>query len=115
MNWKDADILIFDYFIWWLSPKMTVLGEDWGKSATTNCYNETEPILDQGFVWSGLDRGMMKVAENAARELQSKGFKVQYVNITELSDKRKEGHPSIYRKQFLVRGHDSLVTPASVV
>ncbi|KAK1398157.1 PMR5 N-terminal domain, PC-Esterase, Trichome birefringence-like family [Heracleum sosnowskyi] len=166
MNWKDADILIFDSFIWWLSPKMTVLrgssrnsvevdnavertksykfalrtwtdwlnlhvnhtkthlffmsfspyhhtGEDWGKSANTNCYNETEPILDEGFVGSGLDRGMMKVAENAVRELQSKGFKVQYVNITELSDKRKEAHPSIYRKQWKPPTEKELENPSS--
>ncbi|KAL1816953.1 hypothetical protein DCAR_0521365 [Daucus carota subsp. sativus] len=166
MHWKDADILIFDSFMWWLSPKMTVLqgssqnseeinntvertesykmalktwtdwlnlhvnqtktqlffmsfspyhhtGEDWGKNSNTNCYNETEPILDEGFVGSGLDRGMIEVAENAVRELQSKGLKVQYVNITNLSDRRKEAHPSIYRKQWKPPTEKELANPSS--
>lgn len=88
-------------------------GEDWGKNSNTNCYNETEPILDEGFVGSGLDRGMIEVAENAVRELQSKGLKVQYVNITNLSDRRKEAHPSIYRKQWKPPTEKELANPSS--
>lgn len=75
-------------------------GEDWGKGANTNCYNETEPILEEGFWGSGSERPMMEVAENAVQQLKNNGIKVQYVNITEISDKRKEAHPSIYRRHW---------------
>ncbi|KAK1398156.1 protein trichome birefringence-like 34 [Heracleum sosnowskyi] len=164
IHWKDADMLIFNSFMWWLSPNTTVLwgsyedsldiykevgrarryemavktwtdwlnlhinrtktelffmslspyhqeGKDWGKGADTNCYNETEPILDEGFWGSGSERPMMEVAENAVQQLKNNGIKVQYVNITELSDKRREGHPSIYRKHWKPPNQEELANP----
>ncbi|KAL3531649.1 hypothetical protein ACH5RR_005170 [Cinchona calisaya] len=166
-KWTDADILVFDSFMWWLQPEMTFLwgsfessngiykkigmqlrryemalrtwsdwleihinrtktklfftslspyhkiGEDWGSSAGQNCYNETEPILEEGYWGSSSDRGMMQVAEAAIHELERRGLKVQYLNITQLSDYRKDGHPSIYRRHWVPPTKGQLSNPRS--
>ncbi|CAA3003264.1 trichome birefringence-like 34 [Olea europaea subsp. europaea] len=151
-HWTDADILVFDSFVWWLEPKMTLLwgsfgssdaiykevemklrryeialntwsdwldininrtrtklffmslspfhtlGEDWGMDTGQNCYNETKPILNEGYWGSATDREMMQIAESTIHELETRGLKVEYLNITQLSDYRKDAHPSIYRR-----------------
>lgn len=43
---------------------------------------------------------MMQVVENVLEKLKARGLNVQMLNITQLSEYRKEGHPSIYRKQW---------------
>lgn len=43
---------------------------------------------------------MMQVVENVLQDLKGRGLKVQMLNITQLSEYRKEGRPSIYRKQW---------------
>ena len=43
---------------------------------------------------------MMRVVENMLGELKTRGINVQMINITQLSEYRKEGHPSIYRMQW---------------
>ncbi|RDX83024.1 Protein trichome birefringence-like 34, partial [Mucuna pruriens] len=43
---------------------------------------------------------MMRVVENVLDDLKGRGLNVQMLNIRQLSDCRKEGHPSIYRKQL---------------
>ncbi|KAL3830225.1 hypothetical protein ACJIZ3_019027 [Penstemon smallii] len=143
-QWNDADILIFDSFVWWTDPTMTLLWGSFGSSdaiykrvemghrryemalntwsdwleininrtktkgenysVEQHCYNETEPILEE--YWGATtDHGMMHAAESSIRKLESRGLKVQYLNITQLSDYRKDAHPSIYRIQ-----HDQLIT-----
>lgn len=76
--------------------------EDWGGSSENNyyCYNETEPVpeSEEGYWGSESDRGMMKVAEAAIQELEKRGLKIHYLNITQLSEYRKDAHPSIFRK-----------------
>ncbi|XP_022880933.1 protein trichome birefringence-like 34 isoform X1 [Olea europaea var. sylvestris] len=166
-QWTDADILIFDSFMWWLKPKMTLLwgsfgspdaiykevgmrhrrfemalntwadwmefhinrnrtklffmssspfhfvGEDWGMDTSRNCYNETEPIFDEGYWGSTTDRGMMQIVESAIYELETRGLKVDYLNITQLSDYRKDAHPSIHRRYYVPLTEEQLAKPES--
>ncbi|XP_051132006.1 protein trichome birefringence-like 34 [Andrographis paniculata] len=161
-HWTDADILVFDSFIWWLQPSMTILWggsfspgssdasykqvvegmekrvyemaldtwSDWvefnvnrtrtkmffmslspmhpyGESLDVlqHCYNETEPTLEEdGY------RGRRRVetfpddfgliAQSAIQKLARRGVRVEYLNITHLSDYRKDAHPSIYTYDF---------------
>ncbi|CAH9103283.1 unnamed protein product [Cuscuta europaea] len=165
--WTNADILVFNSFMWWLEPTMTLLwgsfespnavykkvemknrryemaletwsdwlefninrsrtqmffmslspyhklARDWGMQADQNCYNETQPISRSDYWGSATDKGLMQIAETAIRRLESKGLKVNYLNITQLSDYRKDGHPTIYRKQWLPPTQEQLLDPKS--
>ncbi|XP_059668064.1 protein trichome birefringence-like 34 [Cornus florida] len=165
-HWTDADILVFNSYLWWRRPRMKVLwgsfgssdgiykevemlrvyemalktwsdwleihvnrnktklffismsptherGEEWGKGKDQNCYNEVEPISKEGYWGSGSDPKMMKVVEKVIGELKTRGLKVEMLNITQLSEYRKEGHPSINRKQWDVLSQDQLSNPTT--
>ncbi|KAH6777904.1 TRICHOME BIREFRINGENCE-LIKE 34 [Perilla frutescens var. frutescens] len=149
-HWNDADILVFDSFMWWVMPSMTILwgsfegsdaiykrvdkmhlrlyemalntwsdwlefnvnrtktklffmslspthtyGESW--NVQQNCYNETEPISKEGYWGVMSDRRMMNIIESTIKKLEMKGLRIEYLNITHLSDYRKDAHPSIYK------------------
>lgn len=87
--------------------------EDWGMPIGKNCFNETEPISNERYWGSGTDRDMMHTAEAAIEELERRGLTVQYLKITQLSDYRKDGHPSIYRKHWQPPTKDELANPTS--
>ncbi|GMP26989.1 hypothetical protein CsSME_00003187 [Camellia sinensis var. sinensis] len=148
--WTDADILVFNSYIWWRRPKLKVLwgsfgssdgiykevemlrsyelalrtwsdwldihinrtktklfftsmsptherAEEWGMPPNQKCNNETEPI-SKGHWGIDSDPRMMRVVEATIDELKARGLKVQMLNITQLSEYRKDAHPSIYRK-----------------
>ncbi|KAJ3669431.1 hypothetical protein LUZ60_011381 [Juncus effusus] len=151
--WMDADILIFNSYLWWRRPEMKVLwgsfdeedgvykkiksirayelaiktwsdwlefhidhtrtqlyfmsispthqsGDEWGSDKDGNCYNETIPITRVGYHGKGSDLRFTQVVENAIGDLKKRCINVKFLNITQLSDYRKDGHPSIYRKQW---------------
>ncbi|KAK4418894.1 protein trichome birefringence-like 34 [Sesamum alatum] len=164
-HWTDADILIFDSFMWWLEPTMTVLwgsfdspdaiykrvemrlrvfemalntwsewleininrtktklffrsispyhyyGENW--ETPQNCYNETEPIMKETYWGIGTDRDMMRITKSTIQRLETRGLRVEYLNVTNLSDYRKDGHPSIYRKFHQHLSPEQLADPKS--
>ncbi|CAL5389922.1 unnamed protein product [Camellia sinensis] len=143
-HWTDADILVFNSYIWWRKPKLKALwgsfdgvykevnmprgyemalktcnsptherGEKWGRSSDENCYNEKEPILEEGYEGSESDPEMMQKVEAAINELSRRGLKVQLLNITRLSEYRKDGHTSIYRKQWRRVTRQQLANPSS--
>jgi hypothetical protein len=45
--------------------------------------------------------------------LEEKGIHIQILNITELSDYRKDGHPTVFRKQFHPLTKEQIMNPAS--
>ncbi|KAI5663217.1 hypothetical protein M9H77_22540 [Catharanthus roseus] len=167
-HWTNADFLVFNSFMWWLSPNMTLLwgsfnspdsvykkeprrprhlemalrtwsdwldlninrtktkmffmslspfhqmGDDWGAAPDQNCYGETEPIWNERYWGKGTERCLMEKAEAAIQELEEmRGLKIQYINITQLSDKRRDGHPSIYRKRWKEPTKEELLNPSS--
>ncbi|KAL6574564.1 Protein trichome birefringence-like 34 [Orobanche minor] len=89
------------------------MAEEWGESAEQNCYGETNLILEEGYTGMGTDPKMMRMVEATIDELQQRGLYVQMMNITQLSECRKEGHPSIYRKQWEPLSEEQISNPLS--
>lgn len=165
-HWSDADILVFDSYMWWLEDTIKVLwessengngtleqvemvrryemglktwadwlenhvnhtttklffvsmspthlgGDEWGMEANQNCYNETEPIFKEGY-WGSLSKPkMMQAMEATIDKLKMRGVKVDILNITQLSEYRKDAHPSIYRRQWVPLTEEQLSKPPS--
>lgn len=72
--------------------------DDWGGEVGKNCYQETQPIVNRDYWGSGSDRKMMRVVESVITDLETRGVTVKLLNITQLSEYRKEAHLSVYRK-----------------
>lgn len=88
-------------------------GEEWGRAKGQNCYSETDQITRAGYKGNGTDPKMMKIVETVLNDLKTKGLNVQMINITQLSEYRKEAHPSIYRKQWEPLKEDHISNPSS--
>lgn len=86
---------------------------EWGGVRGENCYGETEQIFRDGYQGKGSDPRMMQVVENVLDDLKKRGVNVQMLNITQLSEYRKEAHPSIYRKQWEPLTEDQISNPKS--
>lgn len=55
---------------------------------------------------------MMRMVEETVERLSNKGVDVQILNITQLSEYRKDGHPSIYRKFWDDLGKERVANPS---
>ncbi|MBA0814858.1 hypothetical protein Gohar_020657 [Gossypium harknessii] len=92
-----------------MSPTHFWKGE-WEAGSKGNCYNETRPIDREGHWGSGSDLATMRMVDKMVSGL---GSKVTVINITQLSEYRKDGHPSIYRKFWETLSPQQLRNPAS--
>ncbi|CAD6269102.1 unnamed protein product [Miscanthus lutarioriparius] len=86
---------------------------DWGGEDKNKCFNETEPIYKTGYKAATTDYSLMATAKSYFRTLEPKGIHVQILNITELSDYRKDGHPTVFRKQYVPLTKEQIGDPAS--
>ncbi|RLM69537.1 protein trichome birefringence-like 34 isoform X3 [Panicum miliaceum] len=166
--WRDADIIIFNSYVWWRKHKADMkmkvmygsfengdarleevemldgfeialkkltewLGENidknktriffagsspthswasnWGGVDRNKCLNETEPIYKVGY--KAADYSMIDKAKSYFGTLEQKGIRFDILNITELSDYRKDGHPTVFRKQFAPLTTEQMANPAS--
>lgn len=82
-------------------------------ASNQNCYNETDPITKEGYTGRGSDYAFTRRVEAAIGRLKEKGVHVQMLNITQLSEYRKDAHPSIYRKQWDNLTEAQLANPSS--
>ncbi|CAL1378635.1 unnamed protein product [Linum trigynum] len=87
--------------------------QEWGGSSEGNCYGETDPILKEGYRGRATCPKMMQVVDNVLDGLKARGMNVQMINITQLTEYRKEGHPSIYRKQWEPLTDEQRMNPSS--
>ncbi|KAG7531002.1 PC-Esterase [Arabidopsis suecica] len=123
-QYRGADILVYNTGHWWTHEK-TSKGEDyykegsnvhpkldvdeafrkalttWGRWVDKNrrameCDDETEPIKNETYLTPYMLK--MEILETVLRGMKTL---VTYLNITRLTDYRKDAHPSIYRKQKL--------------
>ncbi|CAN6339315.1 unnamed protein product [Urochloa humidicola] len=85
----------------------------WGGVDKNKCLNETEPVYKIGYKAAGTDYSMMEKAKSYFGTLEAKGIHVKILNITELSDYRKDGHPTVFRKQFAPLTKEQMANPAS--
>lgn len=93
--------------------KKNCRAEEWGGAKGDNCYKEKEMIAEEGYWGNGSDPKMMNVVEKVIDDLKTRGLNVQMLNITQLSEYRKEGHPSIYRKQWEPLTKEQISNPNS--
>ncbi|KAF8043429.1 hypothetical protein BT93_A1690 [Corymbia citriodora subsp. variegata] len=73
--------------------------KDWGGIVGHNCFQETKPITKEGYRGSGLNSKMIHMLQKAIDKLQRRGLTVHVLNITQLSEYRKDAHTSIYKHQ----------------
>lgn len=109
-DWVDSNIdpLKKQVFFVTMSPTHQ-LSEEWKPESEGNCYNEITPIDNEGYWGSGSDLPTMRMVEKVLNRL---GSKVSVLNITQLSEYRKDGHPSIYRKFWEPRTPEQLTNPS---
>lgn len=83
---------------------------EWDPGSEGNCYNEKTPIQEEGYWGSGSDLPTMQMVEKVVKKLSSK---VSVLNITQLSEYRKDGHPSIHRKFWENLSQEQLSKPST--
>lgn len=85
-------------------------GIDWGGEPGENCYNQTTMIEDPNYWGSDSRKSIMKVIG----EVFSKSkYPITFLNITQLSNYRKDAHTSIYKKQWNPLTPEQLANPIS--
>lgn len=86
---------------------------DWGGHDSNKCLNETEPIQKHGYKGATTDYTMMDKAKQIFGTLEQKGIHVQILNITQLSDYRKDAHPTVFRRQFVPLTKEQITNPSN--
>ncbi|CAN1344552.1 Protein trichome birefringence-like 37 [Linum perenne] len=88
--WKEMDFLIFNTWAWWYRTGSVKGGTDWGKPGVTDCSHETDPIPGSKFIINGILATVLQVQEDTIKTIKNP---VRFLNITGLSELRKDGHP----------------------
>jgi len=69
---------------------------DWNNADAVMCEKETTPILNMSIPLEGSnDHRYFAIAEKVIHSMK---FPIKFLNITTLSEYRKDAHPSIYNK-----------------
>jgi hypothetical protein len=84
--------------------------KDWGEDTDGNCYNQTTPIEDLSYWGAGTSKGVMRVIGEV---FSTSKIPVGVVNITQLSEYRKDAHTQIYKKQWNPLTPQQLANPKS--
>uniref|UniRef100_A0A0E0BMN9 Trichome birefringence-like C-terminal domain-containing protein n=1 Tax=Oryza glumipatula TaxID=40148 RepID=A0A0E0BMN9_9ORYZ len=85
---------------------------NWGGDDNNKCLNETEPIQIDDYRSATTDYGMMDKAKEIFGTLEPKGIHVQILNITQLSEYRKDAHPTIFRRQYVPLTKEQIANPS---
>ncbi|KAK6943432.1 PC-Esterase [Dillenia turbinata] len=110
-NWVASNVDPLRKRVFFVTMSPTHLwSREWEPGSEGNCYGEKTPIKDEGYWGSGSDLPTMHIVENVLSRLSSK---VSVINITQLSEYRKDGHPSIYRKFWETLSPKQLSNPVS--
>ncbi|KAH0465975.1 hypothetical protein IEQ34_006078 [Dendrobium chrysotoxum] len=84
--------------------------ENWGGEVGGNCYGETMPIKDPNY-WGVCSR--KSIMSLVGKLFTGTKIPVTVLNITQLSDYRKDAHTSIYKKQWNKLTPEQLANPKS--
>ncbi|KAK1283653.1 hypothetical protein QJS10_CPB21g01421 [Acorus calamus] len=83
---------------------------EWGGELDGNCYNQTTPIDDPTYWGFGSSKSIMRVIGEVFRK---SNVPITALNITQLSEYRKDAHTSIYKKQWNPPKPEQLDNPKS--
>ncbi|KAL5709803.1 Protein trichome birefringence-like 33 [Ranunculus cassubicifolius] len=83
---------------------------EWGGDAQGNCYNQTSPIEDPTYWGTSSSKGVMKVISQVFSKSE---VPITFLNITQLSEYRKDAHTSIYKKQWSPLTPEQIANPVS--
>ncbi|VFQ89329.1 unnamed protein product [Cuscuta campestris] len=95
-NWIDSNIdpNKTRVFFTTMSP-VHMRSADWGREDGIKCFNETRPVMKKGHWGTGSSRELMRVVNSVTKRMK---VPVTFINITQLSEYRIDGHPSIYNE-----------------
>lgn len=92
-RWVDANVNPLKTMVFFRGYSASHFkGGQWNSGG--QCDHETEPIKNETFLAAYPPK--MRVLEKVLRNMKTK---VSFLNITRLTDYRKDAHPSLYRKQ----------------
>ncbi|EOY17670.1 PREDICTED: protein trichome birefringence-like 33 [Theobroma cacao] len=91
-----------------MSP-LHIKSTEWGGEPGGNCYNETTLIEDPNY-WGSESKSVMQVI---GEEFSKSKYPITFLNITQLSNYRKDAHTSIYKKQWSPLTPEQLANPVS--
>lgn len=83
---------------------------EWGGDPYGNCYNETTPIEDPTYWGSSSSRSIMSVIKKVFSKTK---VPITFLNVTQLSEYRRDAHSSIYKKQWSPLTPQQLANPSS--
>ncbi|KAJ8650888.1 hypothetical protein MRB53_003911 [Persea americana] len=106
---KNVDPQKSRVFFVTMSPSHS-MSIDWGGEAGGNCFNQTTPIEDPRYWGSSSSKSMMVVI---GKVLSNTKVPITLLNITQLSEYRKDAHSSIYKKQWSPLTSQQLANPVS--
>lgn len=110
-NWVDSNVNPLEKRVFFVTMSPThQRSQEWNPESEGNCYNESNPITRENYWGSDSDLPTMSMVDNILSQL---GSKVTVLNITQLSEYRKDGHPSIYRKFWETLSPEQLSKPES--
>ncbi|CAL5393553.1 unnamed protein product [Camellia sinensis] len=94
-NWIETSIDPNTQKVYFMSMSPTHLWDwEWKPgSHDGNCFNETHPIQDPSYWGTGSNLHIMETVRDVLSQLQ---IDVTFLNVTQLSDYRKDGHTSVY-------------------
>ncbi|KAF2286101.1 hypothetical protein GH714_010362 [Hevea brasiliensis] len=92
-SWEGVDVLVFESYVWWMyKPLINATSWEWKPGSDENCFNESYPI--KGPYWgTGSNLQIMKIVGDVLQELK---IDVTFLNVTQLSEYRKDAHTTIY-------------------
>lgn len=91
--------------------KLICRGEEWGKAIGENCYSETEPIWKEGYHGRESNPRLDQMVETTINNLKTRGLKIQTIDITQLSEYRKDAHTLIYQRMWNRLTKEQLTNP----
>nr|CAB3478749.1 unnamed protein product [Digitaria exilis] len=96
-----------------MSP-LHVSPQVWGNPDGIRCAKETMPLLDwHGPLWLGMDWDMFHEANNVSRAASPR-VPITFVDITTMSERRKDGHTSVHTiRQGKVLGPEEQADPGT--
>ncbi|XP_021890196.1 protein trichome birefringence-like 31 [Carica papaya] len=93
-NWLDSNINPLMQRVFFMSMSPTHLWSwEWKPGTDENCFNEMYPIHDSSYWGTGSNLEIMEIISDVLHGLKTN---VTFLNITQLSEYRKDAHTSVY-------------------